>query len=357
VEGPFNDRGEKVNILGKSKSYHFKVTAFNRNPKIQELKNLQWALQYDYGALAIIPNVRGSRTIKITLNTVSGLFTKMTVYAYIKRPNKTASATASLIFNLPIFIDRFRIKGLDRQGKNVADDMCYGTGISKRYPSKYLLSEIYAIPKGKGIAMYAQNKLSTNKILWLDFKVMATKLAIGDLDSVIRKMIQKFERNEGGEFTDPMLTKHVKNHASTKNFCTSIENEIRRRLKIKKGSLDIADNQIYYSDKAKGFYGPRTWGHPKFSTMNDTFWGGLRICINDVWAYEVLLTEFIKKGRDYEIKYKVILYDHFGLDMPDIDKFFGMGAGFRAWFLLQHVRNFKPFITKVEFEKTFLVSL
>lgn len=42
------------------------------------------------------------------------------------------------------------------------------------------------------------------------------------------------------------------------------------------------------------------------------------------------------------------LYDHFGLDQPDVEKIYVELAGFRAWFVLQHYDSFngkyKPFI-------------
>jgi hypothetical protein len=42
------------------------------------------------------------------------------------------------------------------------------------------------------------------------------------------------------------------------------------------------------------------------------FAGGLSICMNDTWAYEVILTKFNKTEKGYTGKYRVILYDHFG---------------------------------------------
>ena len=52
-------------------------------------------------------------------------------------------------------------------------------------------------------------------------------------------------------------------------------------------------------------------------------------------------------------KYQVILWDHFGLDKPDLERFYSYGAGFRAWFILQHRYGYRPFLTKIVFEKEF----
>lgn len=62
-------------------------------------------------------------------------------------------------------------------------------------------------------------------------------------------------------------------------------------------------------------------------------------------------------GDDYIGKYEVTLWDHFGLDKPDLEKFYSYGAGFRAWFVLQHLWGYKPFLTKITFEKEFSGNL
>lgn len=49
------------------------------------------------------------------------------------------------------------------------------------------------------------------------------------------------------------------------------------------------------------------------------------------------------------------LYDHFGLDQADVEKF-GFEAGFRSWYVLQHYSEYnyayKPFLTMMEFDVT-----
>ena len=45
------------------------------------------------------------------------------------------------------------------------------------------------------------------------------------------------------------------------------------------------------------------------------------------------------------------MFDHFGLDYPDIEKY--DNDIFIAWFILQHFRGYKPFITKISFTSKF----
>ena len=60
-------------------------------------------------------------------------------------------------------------------------------------------------------------------------------------------------------------------------------------------------------------------------------------------------------------KYEVTLWDHFGLNLTDMEKIFNIipsiGETFVCWFILQHLRGYKPFITKITFEKEFKNSL
>ena len=51
------------------------------------------------------------------------------------------------------------------------------------------------------------------------------------------------------------------------------------------------------------------------------------------------------------------MWDHFGLDLPDMEKYFNLigkaRAIFASWFTLQHLRGYKPFITHIQFSKEF----
>jgi hypothetical protein len=75
--------------------------------------------------------------------------------------------------------------------------------------------------------------------------------------------------------------------------------------------------------------------------------------LNDIWATEIYLNQVTFNGDEYVAKYEVTLWDHFGLDKPDMEKFYYYGNGFRAWFLLQHLQGYKPFLTKMTFTQEF----
>ena len=60
-------------------------------------------------------------------------------------------------------------------------------------------------------------------------------------------------------------------------------------------------------------------------------------------------------GSAYTCKLHYVFYDHFGLDVPDVETY-GYLEGFIAWFVLQHYTEYngayKPFITMMEFDQT-----
>ena len=117
----------------------------------------------------------------------------------------------------------------------------------------------------------------------------------------------------------------------------------------------IGDN-IVFSNKAKGERKSfdKNFGSPAYGWKNN--WNVLRgetIALNDIWATEIIMTELKINGNAYTAKCEITLWDHFGLDKPDMQKFYSYDAGFRAWYVLQHLWGYKTFLTKIKFYKTF----
>lgn len=83
---------------------------------------------------------------------------------------------------------------------------------------------------------------------------------------------------------------------------------------------------------------------------------------NAVWSYKVRISEikttkypWLPQSEIAHIKIDFIYYDHFGLDYPDLEKkrapspYIAWDHNvFYEWFILQHFRGFKPFLTKVK---------
>jgi len=244
---------------------------------------------------------------------------------------------------------RYKLKGMNTEMTQIADDLCYGDGVNKTEHFRYTRTEI----ENLGWRMRLTSK--QNEIdLWEGLKEMATTFfSVKELEKVILMMFKNFKENRGDLFTNNILTPEVIKHQSTVNFCIKIEESIKQKLLTNKNDFTSLFNNTIHKTTA----GKNRYGRPQFSTLDDTFFSGLTICINDTWAYEIfIIGVFLDSKKNINIKYKVILYDHFGLDIPDIknDLYYSL-VGFRSWFVLQHLKNYKPFITKIEFEKTFRV--
>jgi hypothetical protein len=369
-------------------TYEFKATAFSEKVPDNQLMLVHWAYSFDQGK-TITPfktgTTRAEKGIAYKTITVAGdtVDKEVSVYAYFRKVDPNVKATAQVIY-LPLTVDVYRVPGLNETGLDIANDMAFGKGQATKpvysagelsaYKSAYINKGFdtgkhlkYANVGGTNSAIYSEkqvlesgtllrlsNSTSTDSILFADFKLMVAAMARGDLYDNIYSMIDKFERNEGGIYENPKLTEAVKANPSTIRFCAGIEDEMAERIKKAGGELtSMEDKKIYYGDEA-GYRSSHPYGHPSFPYSRDyNLIKGLTIAINDVWSYKVTLTSFKQEGQNYKAKYEIQLWDHFGLDLPDMQKFYSYGAGFRAWFLLQHLRGYKPFLTKVQFEKEF----
>jgi len=217
-----------------------------------------------------------------------------------------------------------------------------------------------------GLDVRIFDNLSDEKLFW-DFENTAEfYFARGELQENLERMIAKFKRNQGGIYEDEVLTRNIKDHPETIAYCHQVEDYIAEQLKTKLAKLeDVEDKDPYFlvgkdfknnkgtrDKKNKGFSKPMySYGNLVEASK------GLTIATNDIWSAEVILKEVKFKGDDYTGKYEVTLWDHFGLDLPDMEKKFNIipsvGEVFVCWFILQHLRGYKPFITKITFTRGF----
>jgi len=188
----------------------------------------------------------------------------------------------------------------------------------------------------------------------------------GKMQGNIERMIAKFKRNEGGIYEDPILTDDIAKHEETLEYCTNLEDFIAEKIKNSNGKLsDIIEKKIDFTYDHRGKRGKTTaenknFAKPTFGKLKDTI-KGETIALNDIWATEVNIIGVEYEKTNYKIKYQVTLWDHFGLDITDIEALPNTipiaKEAFAVWFALQHLRGYKPFITKMTFEKEFSGSI
>ncbi len=258
---------------------------------------------------------------------------------------KGASHVVSLPFDpidaaLPIVLARSSRRPRFAEDGSPAQDMTHGDYTKSQIENLRFMFEL-----GKDLDTTPASEFFD------DFENMATTLfATGDLEGNIKRMIAHMRGNTGSDYSDPILTREVRNHPSTGRFENQIRDQLTKLLNAHQG-----DPSTISSGEMK------LVGRPRFNTASDKV-GGLTIAINDTHAYDVDLIEYEIEGKQYQGKFRVIIYDHFGLDEPDVVSnsgssggLFGVLGGFRAWFILQHLVRFgyQPFVTRIELDYDF----
>lgn len=190
----------------------------------------------------------------------------------------------------------------------------------------------------------------------------------GELNGNIIKMIDKFQRSEGGIFETEQLNNNLAKNPATNKYRIKINDYISSVLHNSNGDISkLKDNKIYWGTEdekihrinlKKNFYISYTWSLDKEGMENVL--GGRTIALNDIWATELYLESFDWIDEYlYKLKYRVILWDHFGLDLPDLEKIFNIipilsWEIFASWFLLQHCYAYRPFLTKATFVEEYV---
>jgi uncharacterized protein (TIGR03034 family) len=195
-------------------------------------------------------------------------------------------------------------------------------------------------------------------ILFDEFEMMSTDLfSTGEMEDVILDMIDHFEEGTGTDYSNQTLTKKASEHETTKAYVEFVKNALVDELKKNGGNLAAlrfdkstkATNTFYQNIQDNASY-------PTFSSWGDRI-GGLTITVNDSWGNTISVKDFSVENNHFEGVMHVRLYDHFGLDQPDVEKMYVNLAGFRAWFVLQHHEDYdgeyKPFVSLMEMDIPF----
>lgn len=177
------------------------------------------------------------------------------------------------------------------------------------------------------------------------------------LQTVILDMIDHFMSGSAMEYSHETLTEKVLEHTSTQNYIEAVKNCIYQLLNLYNGDI----MQLYYVASDRD-YNPlvqlmdsKKIDPPFYNTANDKV-TGLTICLDGLWGNKIEVKSYSKMGNSYSGVLSFTLYDHFGLDAADVEKY-GLLPGFRSWYILQHNKNYngayKPFVTMINFDVPF----
>ncbi|MBO5097052.1 MAG: DUF3289 family protein [Agathobacter sp.] len=190
---------------------------------------------------------------------------------------------------------------------------------------------------------------------------MCTSLfSMGKLEGVVKEMINHFMDGTGADYRNNDLTEAVVEHASTVAYTDSVKERLAGVLNNNGGNI----YQLKY-DKENRDSNPLILAfreEPKVyePVYNDNIFSGLTICIDSLWGNKIEVVKYMNAGNRYTCTLHFTLYDHFGLNQPDVEKY-GYLVGFRSWYVLQHYSEYKgayrPFLTIIEFDVTFSGTL
>lgn len=169
-------------------------------------------------------------------------------------------------------------------------------------------------------------------------------LSTFSMETVALGMADRFGKGLGGTYKSDTLNRVIANNPAIIKF----HNEFLKDLKSALSSASYDASRISEIEM----------GRLNFSSLLDKI-TGLGITIHQVWSIKAELTNYTYNECTKVWKGQLVytFYDHFGLDWNDIILHgnaripqYQTGNCFKAWYILQHYRKAKPFIT--EFSKT-----
>ena len=188
-----------------------------------------------------------------------------------------------------------------------------------------------------------------------DWEYMCTTLfSTGDLQDVILDMIDHFMDGTGTSYSNSTLTQKAYEHDSTQSYISAVESKLTTLLNTYDG--DISALEYFASTRESNPFVQALKGtnQPVYNTIADKV-NGLTICVDGLWGNKIEVTSYNLSGNTYTYTLHYTLYDHFGLDQNDVEKY-GPLAGFRSWYVLQHYNEYngayRPFLTMIEFDVT-----
>ena len=164
------------------------------------------------------------------------------------------------------------------------------------------------------------------------------------METVALEMQKRFAAGTGGTYKSEILNQNVEENTAYKVYHQSFLNKLRDSLKA--CNYDLNAQQLI------------TMNLLNFSSLMDKI-TGLGITVHQVWSVKAEVKNYVynktKKNWSGELHYT--FYDNYGLDWEDILKHgndripqYHTGDCFKAWYILQHYRSAKPFITEMNIQ-------
>ena len=249
-------------------------------------------------------------------------------------------------------------KGLTPASNVIAEDMMFGTSFD--------LSTIKDAKVRENIERLSKK---SDDELFKNLINLAEWVSRGDLEDNNKRMIAEWQKKvyqtSEDHYTDSRLTDAVFKEETTQSLISEVKRLLHEALRVVNG--DISRLSI------SNYIGQFNIKRPKFPFSSDKL-HGLTFALNDTWGFKVTLLNYRYDAttKKYWAKLKFDVFDHFGLDKDDVEKFGSMenvqeragklapvaldsicqqaADGFCSWFILQYKRGYKPFVTMMSKE-------
>ncbi len=276
LEGPFSEDGsKKVEELVMGNSYIYKVMEYNDGDD-DKLTNTQWSVELNNdGKLKQLKQSDayekdGVICFKYTPEKAENI----RIYAWCQGASKDVSVEVPVV-TFPLCVDRVNLPGLDRNLRDIAEDMTYGYGkivsrpiyssaIINQYKSEYIKNgfdykekhSLFANVPNESYpikAIYSEQQMADTEVKlfgqdwmeWYDsgddimkykdkeeysdkklFDIFRDKAKYwftkGKLTGNIDRMIDKFQVNKGGVYEDEILSEALINSPNMELYCNNV---------------------------------------------------------------------------------------------------------------------------------------
>lgn len=252
----------------------------------------------------------------------------VTVMPYLRKPNEEVSVKTT--------VERFPksilfARSMKRPGKTLTGETAEDMLCADKTPE-----EVRRMHRLFGLQLKA-----SDKELFADMYMLAGMGSLSGGGELLRALIGHFKGSSGTPFSNAYMDQKLKEHPSFHTFVRQKEKGVLDNLRKHIGNVSGDINRVQ-----SPFVGQISSERTKFNTLKDKL-NGMTLAVDDTSAYEVYVDDYkLTAPNTFSCNLRIIVYDNYGLDAADIAKY-GTIAGFRAWYVLQHVRGYKPFLTKM----------
>jgi len=233
-----------------------------------------------------------------------------------------------------------------------AESLNYGTFNTRLH--RYEVLPIYSkvVSLGKAVSNLQADVLFEELKSLAEFSTLIMPFSTNR--QLVLDFINHFKEGSGVDFSNDKLNKIIQDNTNTisyfDQFTYALENSIRRsygQVKVCIGDTKYRANEDNEFQKELN-----NLVRPKYNKLGDKI-SGTFFMINDTHGItvDVLDYTFCNKCNNYKASLRLNLYDNFGLDQEDVEKFATANWGVYGWFVLQHYNAFKtgykPFITRM----------